>query len=621
MAPVRSTRNTDRKSIQSSNSPAKTETSTMQTRSSDPDTQSQSSSSKTSIMPIRKYSEPNRLLHPNDILPDADMKKINDWWIEEMQTIEYSFSVFTKKKYFVPKYSFINTIFEIDFPSYAVFFPTGCCKTVTAIWLEFFFSFKICERDRDEVRLEYLTTVKSQLIEEHEGKYYVIRFSFRKFPLDPEECFYKTLYNVLEQELYTTEPELFEDANIRNDINSSLLLNAIVSWLHKKYGKRTIVIIDDIDYLLNRFVQSNVSASHENRMKLQLNNVLTNLSSDPLIERAVLFGIHPPHGILRSREWWIIDFHDKNAAECFMFTSSEVQDLLARYQMEEKISQVEKNYGNYQYDLFCPASVVAYVTHNGKAALYKWFRDSGDISKFDIKSMESWLAPFIDGNEHRRYIDINSSHFVRPVHEHDALLQYTYAGLLKMDLPDGRLAAGLYKLSAGNSENLSIIAHFLEKIVNINNNYRQIDTATKALNECNFPKLATVFNIILESFKPTELASERDYRNAIKVLFKFIPGWKERSNADKGTVNQILFNSCRTDFRVFNHRLNYLYIFEVNFIERRDDVIVNRNVIKEKIQEAFKLIKDKRANYTKIQEVAMICHGEYVTMVGRPHAS
>lgn len=57
------------------------------------------------------------------------------------------------------------------------------------------------------------------------------------------------------------------------------------------------------------------------------------------------------------------------------------------------------------------------------------------------------------------------------------------------------------------------------------------------------------------------------------------------------------------------------------------EVTENPDLIKEKIREAFQQItdrgygtpKDKRSGYVKIQEVATMCHGKRITMVGRPH--
>jgi len=395
------------------------------------------------------------------------------------------------------------------------------------------------------------------------------------------------------------EPDLLEEQRFKANLGKSILFVTIAQLINKKYGKRVIIIIDEMDYPLNAYVINFAGKKKLQDMVVSFNSILTTLapsstSNKAPIARVILFGIHFYRDVLRNRSWLVHTCREENIVRFFMFTQEDVKAILKRYNLEGRLSDVEENYGNYTGGFFSPASVIAFV-ERGELKLYKWCRRSQDVLDINMKNAESILSPFIQTPVVRKRVETYFTTLSLTASEDRMLNLYISADLLCVSGEQKYSQPGVYNLTYGNRENLNIIAFFMERIVGNVSSQVQLDECARAMQKSDFATLAKCFTRLFESFKPIELTSERCYQNSMKVYFMFLDytGWKIDSEQDEKTMNETTGDSGRTDLRLVNDQLKYLYIFELKFIIGKE-VTANPNKIEQELENAFLQIKNRR---------------------------
>ncbi|MCL1802651.1 MAG: ATP-binding protein [Eubacteriaceae bacterium] len=213
------------------------------------------------------------------------------------------------------------------------------------------------------------------LCDEHQGKHPVIFLSFKSitgsdFPeaLDELALIISREADRLSigdgcPELKPSENAVFarmsEKQADKNDVKSSILLMSMA--LHRRYGKKAIVLIDEYDAPINQSFQM----KYYEEMILLFRGLLGQaLKGNPFVEFAVLTGI-----LRISKESIFSGVNnisvysalDEEYSAHFGFTEGEVAAMLSYYSLEGRMADMKEYYDGYRmgaYKMFNPWSVV-----------------------------------------------------------------------------------------------------------------------------------------------------------------------------------------------------------------------------------------------------------------------
>lgn len=257
--------------------------------------------------------------------------------------------------------------------------PRRFGKTLNMSMLKYFF-----EVGTDETLFDGLDISKDKkLCEEYQGRYPVIflslkgvdglsfqkavyhlkeqigreaeRFSFlsdSEHLAENEKRSYNALIK-LQDGKYTMDEELLESS-----------LKILSQLLHKHYGKKTIILIDEYDVPLDKAF----GRGYYKEMVALLRSLFGNaLKTNDSLQFAVLTGclrVSKESIFTGLNNFKVLSITDARFDEQFGFTEEEVVEILNAYQLKEHLAEMKRWYDGYRFgdtDIYCPWDVINHV--------------------------------------------------------------------------------------------------------------------------------------------------------------------------------------------------------------------------------------------------------------------
>lgn len=477
---------------------------------------------------------------------------------EEIRTMGY---------YYVDKTGLIRTLIE-NFGKVNLFTRPRCFgKTLNMSMLKYFF-----EIGADSGLFQGLEIAKEkELCQNYMGKFPVFAISLKNVEGATFDKAKAKLRSVIGSEavrltflakssrLEETERQQFAkllelDSKGEFAMSEELLENSLLMlsrFLHKHYGKKTIILIDEYDVPLDQAYHSGYYGEMVNLVRALFGQALKTNSS---LYFAVLTGC-----LRISRESIFSGLNNFNAYtvkdvqynEYFGFSDREVRKLLAFYGFTEKYGAIKEWYDGYRFgnlEIYCPWDVVSYchalkMNPSVKPQNY-WVNTSSNhiIRKFIDKAdgtARDEIELLINGGTIQKkicqeltYRDLDSST------ENMWSILFTTGYLTQQGEDEGHST----RLSIPNREIQWI---FTEQIrqwfeAQARKDIGKLENFCKAFLENNVPVIEEGFTSYLRktiSIRDTSARKERKenfYHGILLGLFGNMGGWKVRSNAEAG---------------------------------------------------------------------------------------
>ena len=267
--------------------------------------------------------------------------------------------------------------------------PRRFGKTLTMSMLEQFFSVEYAGSD-----LFYgLDIWKDEAYRKLQGAYPVISISFSNIKessfLETKRKIGKMIEILYRSYSFLLEGELLSEAEKRDfcrispdmpDVEASLALQQLCAYLHRFYGKKAIILLDEYDTPMQEaFVNG-----YWERLSGYIRNILNaTLKGNRYLERALLTGI-----TRISKESIFSDLNNIKAVTttseeydgCFGFTKEEVRKALEEYHLSERMPEVKQWYDGFTFgerkDIYNPWSILNFLD-TGKLDTY-WANTSSN---------------------------------------------------------------------------------------------------------------------------------------------------------------------------------------------------------------------------------------------------
>lgn len=285
--------------------------------------------------------------------------------------IEFFSDIRTKGFYYVDKTAFIRD-FLASWGSVNLFTrPRRFGKSLNMDMLKTFF-----EIGTDPSLFDGLEIAKEHLLcEQYMGKYPVISISLKDVSGFTYEAALKRMSSVIRREarrhLY-----LLDSKRLREEEKESLKalyslyleeevqeesLYLLSEMLHKHYGKKAIILIDEYDVPLDKAYQGKYYPEMVNHIRVMFGEALkTNVN----LEFAVITGclrIAKESIFTGLNNFKVRTISDVDFTEYFGFTDAEVREMLHYYGIEETYEKIKEWYDGYhfgQVEMYCPWDVL-----------------------------------------------------------------------------------------------------------------------------------------------------------------------------------------------------------------------------------------------------------------------
>ena len=213
------------------------------------------------------------------------------------------------------------------------------------------------------------------LCEQYMGKYPVISISLKDVSGSSYEAALKRMSSAIRKEArrhqYLLESDRLRDVDKETlKVLYSLYLEEEVQeeslyllseMLHKHYGKKVIILIDEYDVPLDKAYQRNYYSEMVNHIRVMFSEALkTNVN----LEFAVITGclrIAKESIFTGLNNFKVRTISDVDFAEYFGFTDIEVREILHYYGIEETYNKMKEWYDGYQFghaEIYCPWDVL-----------------------------------------------------------------------------------------------------------------------------------------------------------------------------------------------------------------------------------------------------------------------
>lgn len=259
--------------------------------------------------------------------------------------------------------------------------PRRFGKTLNMSMLRCFF-----EIGADEALFEGLyISRKQELCEQYMGKFPVVFLSLKNVDgLTFENARYQLtelvgreasrfLFLLESDRLTETDKDIYRTLisveNGRYSMDENILSSALQilsQLLHKHYGQKTIILIDEYDVPLDKAFQH----GYYKEMVLMIRGVFGQaLKTNDSLYFAVLTGclrVSKESIFTGLNNFKVLSITDHRFDEHFGFTDDEVFRLLTAYGMEDHLSETKEWYDGYHFgnaDIYCPWDVINYVEH------------------------------------------------------------------------------------------------------------------------------------------------------------------------------------------------------------------------------------------------------------------
>ncbi len=333
-------------------------------------------------------------------------------------------------------------------------------------------------------------------------------------------------------------------------------LYLLSEMLHKHYGEKAIILIDEYDVPLDK--------AYQNQYYLKMVNHIRSMFSEALktnenLEFAVITGclrIAKESIFTGLNNFKVRTISDVRYAEYFGFTDVEVKEILHYYELEEAYSKIKEWYDGYHFggvDVYCPWDVInqcdKFLESKTAPMEAHWENSSSNAIVQDIlenatETAKGQIEALISGQYIEKelipeltYTDLDSNDFdTRQIYLWSVLFSTGYL------TEYGQAENGLHKLVIPNRE----VRGIFEKKIRSWFKIRITSDTERWENFCNAVKNGKVVKVqaILNEFME-ESISIRDtcVRNAMKEnfyhgmllgLFQAQGDWSVESNSESG---------------------------------------------------------------------------------------
>ena len=292
--------------------------------------------------------------------------------------------------FYVDKTKFIQEWWENEDEVTLITRPRRFGKTLNMSMVEQFFSVKYAGRGE---LFQGLSVWGNEKYRKLQGTYPVISLSFAAVKEKDYESTVQRINQILTDLYYENSfllesdrllPEEKEDfrqiSNEMSEVTATMALHRLSRYLHKHYGKRVILLLDEYDTPMQ---EAYVNGCWEELVSFTRSMFNAAFKTNPSLDRAIMTGITRV-----SRESIFSDLNNLKIvtttsdeyADCFGFTEEEVFAALDEYGILDRRQEVKNWYDGFtfgkQTDIYNPWSILNYLD-TGKATAY-WANSSSN---------------------------------------------------------------------------------------------------------------------------------------------------------------------------------------------------------------------------------------------------
>ena len=221
----------------------------------------------------------------------------------------------------------------------------------------------------------YISQNKS-LCDEHMGKYPVIFLTLKDVEgltfTDAKMMLKSILSTEMDRHYYLKTSEALTDEDkayfvkmlTGTDENINDSLRKLSQLLYKHYGKKVVILIDEYDVPLDKAYQN----GYYHEMVSLIRGLFGQaLKTNDYLQFAILTGclrISKESIFTGLNNFKVLSIMDTRFDEQFGFTDSEVEELLAAYNLDSHFTEIKEWYDGYHFgnaDVYCPWDVINYV--------------------------------------------------------------------------------------------------------------------------------------------------------------------------------------------------------------------------------------------------------------------
>ena len=221
----------------------------------------------------------------------------------------------------------------------------------------------------------YISQNKS-LCDEHMGKYPVIFLTLKGVEgltfADAKMMLKSILSTEMDRHYYLKTSEALTDEDkayfvkmlTGTDENINDSLRKLSQLLYKHYGKNVVILIDEYDVPLDKAYQN----GYYHEMVSLIRGLFGQaLKTNDYLQFAILTGclrISKESIFTGLNNFKVLSIMDTRFDEQFGFTDSEVEELLAAYNLDSHFTEIKEWYDGYHFgnaDVYCPWDVINYV--------------------------------------------------------------------------------------------------------------------------------------------------------------------------------------------------------------------------------------------------------------------
>ena len=214
------------------------------------------------------------------------------------------------------------------------------------------------------------------LCDEHMGKYPVIFLTLKGVEgltfADAKMMLKSILSTEMDRHYYLKTSDALTDEDkayfvkmlTGTDENINDSLRKLSQLLYKHYGKKAVILIDEYDVPLDKAYQN----GYYHEMVSLIRGLFGQaLKTNDYLQFAILTGclrISKESIFTGLNNFKVLSIMDTRFDEQFGFTDSEVEDLLAAYNLDSHFTEIKEWYDGYHFgnaDVYCPWDVINYV--------------------------------------------------------------------------------------------------------------------------------------------------------------------------------------------------------------------------------------------------------------------
>ncbi|MCD8149447.1 MAG: ATP-binding protein, partial [Clostridiales bacterium] len=433
---------------------------------------------------------------------------------------------------------------------------------------------------------------ETALCEAYMGKFPVVSISLKGIDAGDYETARGLAVKIINEEarrlsfLLESEKLSLEDKKLLSDLlkkemdDETLIcsLRELSELLHKHYGKKVIILIDEYDVPLAKAH----AGGYYDRMVLLIRDLFHQaLKTNENLYFAVMTGclrVAKESIFTGLNNLRVFSIATAGFNEYFGFTDPEVKAMLQYYNLTEKYDAVREWYDGYRFgnsDVYCPWDVISYCAElcmdNMTEPKDYWSNTSGNdavrhfLEGADAGATKDEIESLVAGETVTKEIheDLTYNRLYDSIDNIWSLL-FTTGYLTQRGRPDGKL----YQLAIPNREIRNIFTEqimkmFREDVANDGEALRVFCAALQSGDAAETERLFTLYLGRTISIRDTSVRKERKesfYHGILLGILGFRNGWIVRSNAESGDgYSDILIEIDSADTGI---------IIEVKYAER-----------------------------------------------------